>query len=882
MPDWKAEVRKRLSGLRLAPARENAIVEELAQHLDEPYAELLAGGVSEADAYRHVRAELHDGGLLTHGLRRVERSTNPEPIVLGTNRRTNMIADLWQDLRFGARVLVKQPGFSLIAALTLALGIGANTAMFSVVNAVLLRPLLFPEPDRLMMLATEGVGNFAAPDFRDVATQNHSFEHLGAYSPATFNLSGGSEPERVNGAQVSAGLLPTLGVQPLYGRNLTAEEEREGGEKVVLLSHGLWQRQFGADASVVGRAVRLDEQSYTVIGVLPPNLNFPQDKELFVPLQLTAFDLGNYNGYFLQLVARLKPGVTRPQVDAELASIIKPGERGPRYKRVRVLGLQEALVGDVRKMMLVLMGAVGFVALIACANLANLLLTAAARRQKEIAVRLSLGANRSRVVRQFLTESLLLASLGGLAGLLLAFGGMAIASSILPRTIPRIGVIGVDARVLGFTCALTVAAGLLFGALPALRSSQTALTEALKEGSRTLGGSLGSQRMRAMLIVSQVALTVVLLTGAGLLIKSFVRLQQTPLGFRPERLLTARIALPRSAYSTPQQRQIFARRLIEEIRRQPGMQEAALTSSLPYTTGNPGYGVLMNGVEQAGPGMPIANFRSVSPDYFRVLGVSLRAGREFSDADHEHTPMVVIINETMAERYWPNADPIGQRIKETANRAVWREIVGVVGSVRHSGRGAEPRPEMFVPWNQVPASALNVAVRTQVEPASVGITLRRAVATIDSNLPVFEVLTMEERLSESVAQPRFHATLLVIFAALALVMAVVGLYAVMAVSVAQRTHELGIRVALGARRRDVIGLVLRQGIKLVSLGIVVGLAGAWALTRVLTTLLYEVKPTDPLTFVAVPVLLIAVAILACWLPAHQAASVDPLTALRYE
>jgi putative ABC transport system permease protein len=388
--------------------------------------------------------------------------------------------------------------------------------------------------------------------------------------------------------------------------------------------------------------------------------------------------------------------------------------------------------------------------------------------------------------------------------------------------------------------------------------------------------------MRAMLIVSQVALTVVLLTGAGLLIKSFVRLQQTPLGFRPERLLTARIALPRSAYSTPQQRQIFARRLIEEIRRQPGMQEAALTSSLPYATGNPGYGVLMNGVEQVGPGMPIANFRSVSPDYFRVLGVSLRAGREFSDTDHEHTPMVAIINETMAERYWPNADPIGQRIKETANRAVWREIVGVVGSVRHSGRGAEPRPEMFVPWNQVPASALNVAVRTQVEPASVGITLRRAVATIDSNLPVFEVLTMEERLSESVAQPRFHATLLVIFAALALVMAVVGLYAVMAVSVAQRTHELGIRVALGARRRDVIGLVLRQGIKLVSLGIVIGLAGAGALTRVLTTLLYEVKPTDPLTFVAVPILLIAVAILACWLPARQAASVDPLTALRYE
>jgi putative ABC transport system permease protein len=547
---------------------------------------------------------------------------------------------------------------------------------------------------------------------------------------------------------------------------------------------------------------------------------------------------------------------------------------------VRVLGVQEALVGDVRTMMLVLMGAVGFVVLIACANLANLLLTAAARRQKEIAVRLSLGANRSRVVRQFLTESLLLAGLGGFVGLLLAFGGMKIASSILPSTIPRIGEIGVDGRVLGFTFALTVAAGLLFGTLPALRSSQTALTEALKEGSRALGGSLGSQRMRAMLIVSQVALTVVLLTGAGLLIKSFVRLQQTPLGFRPERLLTARIALPRSAYATPQQRLSFADRLLEELRKQPGMQEAALTSSLPFATGNPSFALFLFGDEKPRGGGP--NFRSISPDYFRVMGIPLLKGREFSGADHERAPMVTVINETMAKRYWPNADPIGQRIKETSNGAVWREIVGVIGSVRHSGRGAEPRPEMFVPWNQVPASALNVAVRTQVEPASVGITLRRAVATIDSNLPVFEMLPMEERLSESVAQPRFHTTLLVIFAVLALVMAVVGLYAVMAVLVAQRTHELGIRVALGAQRRDVIGLVLRQGIKLVSLGIVIGLAGAWALTRVLATLLYGVKPTDPLTFVAVPVLLIAVAILACWLPARQAASVDPLTALRYE
>jgi len=886
MPDWKPEIRRRLASLPLAPTREAAIVEELAQHLDEHYAELLTSGMSEADAYRQVRAELHDGGLLTHGLQRVERSANPEPIVLGTNRRTNMIADLWQDLRYGARMLLKQPGFSLIAMLTLALGIGANTAMFSVVNAVLLRPVPFPEPERLMLLVDgKAPANFAGADVRDLALQNRSFAQLGAYTIATFNLAGGSVPEHVNGARVSAGLLPTLGVQPLYGRNLTAEEDREGGAKVVLLGHGVWQRQFGADPNVVGRAISLDEQSYTVIGVLPPGLNFPSDKELFVPLALSARDLTSYfTPFFITLTARLMPGVTRPQADAELATIIKPGEKGPRFQRLRVMGLQEALLGDARTMMLVLLGAVGFVVLIACANLANLLLTAAARRQKEIAVRLSLGASRNRVVRQFLTESLLLAASGGVAGLLLAAGGMTLINALLPSTIPRNGEISVDGRVLAFTCALTALAGLLFGTLPALRASQTALTEALKAGSPTLGGSFGAHRLRALLVVSQVALTVVLLTGAGLLIKSFVRLQQTRLGFRPERLLTARISLPRSAYSTPQQRLSFADRLLEETRKQPGMQEAALTSFLPFATGNHMFGILMNGqkIEERRPGMPMANLRAVSPDYFRVLGIPLRTGREFSGADHERAPLVAVINETMAKRYWPNANPIGQRINETIDERNWREIVGIVGSVQHLARGEEPKPEMFVPLSQAPPTNLNVAVRTQVEQASFEATLRRSVTAIDANLPVFEVRTMEERLFESVAQPRFRTVLLGVFAALALLMAVVGLYAVMAVSVAQRTHELGIRIALGAQRRDVIGLVLRQGIKLVSLGIVIGLAGAWALTRVLATLLYEVKPTDPLTFVTVPVLLIAVAILACWLPARQAASVDPLTALRYE
>ncbi len=879
MPDWKPEIRRRLEGLGLEPAREAEIVEELAAHLDDCYEELLAGGAGAAEAERLTRAELSGSEMLGRELRRVERQFAPEPIVFGTRRRKNMIADLWQDLLFGARMLLKRPGFTLVAVITLALGIGANAAMFSVVNAVLLRPLPFPEPERLMLVKGNDIGNFAAPDFRDLAAENRSFAQLGAYATSTVNLAGGSEPERVNGVRISAGLLPTLGVQPLYGRNLTAEEDREGGEKVVLLGYGLWQRQFGADPGVVGRAIRLDEQSCTVIGVLPPGLNFPSDKELFVPLALSSRDLANYDGYFLTLIARLKPGVTRPQADAELATIIRPGERGPRFSSVRVIGLQEALVGDVRKMLLVLMGAVLFVVLIACANLANLLLTAAAGRQKEIAVRLSLGASRGRVVRQFLTESLLLAASGGLAGLLLAWWGMRLAGGLLPGTIPRTGAIGVDGRVLAFTFTLSVAAGLLFGTLPALRASQT---EALKAGGRTLGGGFGASRLRASLVVSQVALTVVLLAGAGLLLRSFVRLEQTPLGFRPERLLTARIALPRSAYATPQQRLSFADRLLEEVRRQPGMQDAALTSFLPFATGNNSFGVLMNGREQGWPGMPTANFRSVIPDYFRVMGIPLLKGREFSSADHERAPMVAVINETMARRYWPDGNPIGQRIKETSNERVWREIVGVVGSVRHRARGEEPKPEMFVPWSQAPAPNLNLAVRTQVEPASFAAALRRAVTATDANLPVFEVLTMEERLSDSVAQPRFRTALLGAFAALALVMAVVGLYAVMAFAVAQRTHELGIRAALGAQRRDIIRLVLRQGVKLAGAGVVIGLAGALALTRVLTGLLYEVRPTDPLTFLAVPALLVSVALVACWVPARRATKVDPMEALRYE
>ncbi len=705
-------------------------------------------------------------------------------------------------------------------------------------------------------------------------------------------MSGGNEPERVSAARVSATFLPTLGIQPVRGRNFTTDEDRAGGEKVVLLSHGLWQRKFGADDGITGRVVKVDGVDHTVAGVLPRGFDFPPNKELFVPLALSPSDLNGYGKYSLTVVTRLKPGVSRSQADAELRTIIRreppdssaPG-RFPDFRKtwsVRLVGVHEAMVGAVRTMMLVLMGAVGFVVLIACANLANLLLTSATRRQKEIAVRLSLGANRLRVVRQFLTESLVLALLGGLAGLFLACSAMALINAALPANIPRIGEIGVDARVLGFTAALALAAGLLFGTLPAWRASQTTLTEALKSGRPAVGGGLGQQRVRTMLVVSQVALTVVLLTGAGLLIKSFARLQSAPLGFRPERLLTARVTLPFSTYTNAQQRLTFAQQLLETVRGQPGMREAALTSQLPFAWGGQSFGILMDGKEQSNGDMPTAHFRSISPEYVRVMGIPLLRGREFSDADHEGAPRVVLINETMAKKYWPNTDPIGHRVKETSNEQVWREIVGIVGSVRHRERGREPEPEMFVPWSQRPDATLNMAVRTGFEPASAGGVLRSGVAALDPDLPLFDVRTMEARLSDSVAQPKFRTALLGTFAAMALVMAVIGIYGVMAFSVVQRTHELGIRIALGARRNVVIGLVLRHGAVLAGLGIVIGLAGALALTRVLQTLLFEVKPTDPLTFTMVPVALMGVALFACWLPARRASKVDPMAALRAE
>jgi len=584
--------------------------------------------------------------------------------------------------------------------------------------------------------------------------------------------------------------------------------------------------------------------------------------------------------------------VSRSQADAELRTIIRrerpdfcPPGSFPDFRKtwnVRLVGVHEAMVGDMRKMMLVLMGAVGFVVLIACANLANLLLTSATRRQKEIAVRLSLDASRFRVVRQFLTESLVVAILGGLAGLVLAYSTMALINASLPANIPRVGEIGVDGRVLGFTTALALMAGFLFGTFPAWRASQTALTDALKSGSPAVGGGFGQQRLRALLVVSQVALTLVLLTGAGLLIKSFVRLQDTQLGFRAEQLMTARVTLPSSTYTNAQRRLTFAQRLLEEVRRQPGMREAALTSQLPFAWGVQSFGIMIDGREESEGDMPNAHFRSITPEYLGVMEIPLLRGREFSDADHERAPMVALINETMAKKYWPNADPIGQRIKETSNEQVWREIVGIVGSVRHEARERELEAEMLVPWSQRPDVTLNLAVRTQFEPSSVGGALRSSVAAVDPELPLFDVRTMEARLSDSVAQPRFRTALLGAFAAIALVMAVIGIYAVMAFSVAQRTRGLGIRVALGAQRRDVMGLVLRQGAAIAGIGIVIGLAGAFALTRVLATLPYEVKPTDPLTFLAVPLMLVSVVMLACWLPARRAAKVAPMEALRCE
>ncbi|HEV2915197.1 MAG TPA: ABC transporter permease [Pyrinomonadaceae bacterium] len=800
---------------------------------------------------------------------------------------------LIQDLRYGVRMLVKNPGFTVIAILALALGIGANTAIFSVVNAVLLRPLPYRDAERIVWVEAVNPAaqitrsNVSPPDFLDLKNQSQVFEDMAAFVTGGAILSGGTEPERIPASFVTANFFSVLGVKPAMGREFRAEEDRPGGPSVVVISHGLWQRRFGADPSIVGSQINVSGESATVVGVMPPRFEFLAPVDLWQPLAIDAGTERRDNRY-LQVTARLKPGVPLEQAQSQLNTITE--RLGQSYVETnsnwsaKLTRLHELIVEDVRPALLLLLGAVGFVLLITCANVANLLLARAAARQKEIAVRSALGASRMRVIRQLLTESLLLSVLGGGLGLLLSVWLTDLLISISPSGSPRLDEVRLDGRVLVFTLLVTGLIGLLFGLAPALQASHVNLNEALKEGGRSFSEGWRRNHLRKALVVAEVALSLMLLVGAGLLIKSFVLLNKTDPGFSPENVLTMRIGLPSFKYKGKQKAEFF-QRLTDEVASLPGVESAGAVLSLPLGGSN-----LSVGRSFIPDGRPLTPAESINaayivatPGYFRTMKIPLAAGRSFTERDTDEATKVVVVNETLARRVFPGESAVGKRIRVWRDEDFAREIIGVVGDTKSFALDDEPAPQMYVPHAQDTGwGGMSLVVRTTTQPTALTSAVRAAVLSIDKDQPVFNIKTMEDVAAASVANRRIAMFLLSVFAGLALLLAALGVYGVISYSIAQRTHEIGLRMALGAQRRDVMKLILRQGMGLVLVGIVIGLVAAFALTRVMASLLYEVSATDPLTFTVVALILGTVALLACLIPARRAMKVDPMVALRYE
>ncbi|MFY9553402.1 MAG: ABC transporter permease [Blastocatellia bacterium] len=798
---------------------------------------------------------------------------------------------LLQDLRYGIRMLLKNPGFALVAVIALALGIGANAAIFSVVNTVLLRPAPYEDPDRLMVLTENKPPKFpefsvSPGNFLDWQKQNTVFEKLTAINGAAFILVGeGAEPERIRGARVSAGLFDMLGVNPIHGRTFLEEEDQPGHENVVILSTALWKRRFAADPNVISQPITLSGTSYTVIGIMPPSFGFPdRETDLWTPVAFTARDAQAHGSHYLSTIGRLKPGVTTEQARTEMNAIaLRLSEQYPDTNAgwgINILPMQEHAVRDIKPALLMLLGAVGLVLLIACANVANLLLARATSRQKEIAIRTALGASRGRVARQLLTESVLLALIGGAVGVLLAQWGIGSLLALAPQDLPRVKEVTLDVSVLGFTLLVTLVTGVIFGLVPALQSSRPNLNETLKEGGRGTTG--GHHRVRAGLVITEVAMALVLLIGAGLLIRSFYRLQQVNPGFNASRALAVTVSLPGRKYPQPEQRSAFFTQLIEKISALPGVVAVGASQTLPIQ-GDYVLGFIIQGRPPYAPGQdPSTNYYAVSPDYFKSMGIPLLRGRVFTDQDRAGTTRVAIINEEMAKKYFPDEDPIGKRIHVTQGPETFREIVGIVGDVKQYGLAQPTTLQTYEPYLQVPFSAMTLVVRADGNPAPLGGAIRSEVLAVDKEQPISRIRPLEQVVSESVSNQRFSMLLLGIFAGVALILAAVGLYGVMSYSVTQRTHEIGIRAALGAQQKDVLKLVVGQGMILALSGVGIGLVAAFALTRVIAKLLFGIGATDPLTFVVIPAILTVVALVACFVPARRATKVDPMIALRYE
>jgi predicted permease len=883
-----SQIWRRLLSLPRRGRYEREMEEEMRFHLEMQIEQNLASGMAAEEAHYAARRQFGNQTWLKEASREMWS--------------LRFIETLIQDLRYGARTLMKSPGFAFVAVLTLALGIGANTAIFSVINGVLLRALPYYESERLVMVwadrpilqARIGLADFpvAVADFVDWRSQNQVFEQMAALETQRMNLTGEGEPESVVSLRASASLFPLLGAGFAVGRAFLPEEDKADAHRVVVISHGLWRQRYGADPKLIGQKITLDNETYTVIGVTAPDFQFPRRGEvpylggvtkvdLYLPNAFTPKLINDRVGDSLMVIARLKPGVSVEQASADMNAIARRlTEQYPQTntdKGVRLAPLQQQMVGKAQTALLMLLGAVGFVLLIACANVANLLLARAAGRQKEVAIRAALGASRWRVLRQLLTESLLLAISGGAAGLLMAWRLVELLLAIAPDNLPRAYDIRLDTRVAGFTLLVSLLTGIVFGLLPALQTSKIDFGEALKEGGRDAAGLL-RRRLRGFLIVGEVALAFVLLIGAGLLIRSFARLTEVDPGIDPRRVLTMDIMLPPTKY-TGSQAAAFFQQTLERVRSLPGVEAAATVSPLPLSGLHASTGFGIEGRPSPTPLKFSAGVRRISPDFFKTFRVPLVNGRLLAASDGADAPPVVVVNESLARIYFANEDPLGKRI---IYNGVAREIVGVVGDVKHSALDVEAKPEIYFPMAQASKPFMSLAVRSSGDPLQMVAAVRGQVWAVDKDQPVSNIETMERLMAKSVAPRRFNLLLLGVFALVGLALAGVGLYGVMSYTVTQRTREIGVRMAMGAQTGDVLRLVIGEGMKLALIGALLGLGGALALTRLLKTLLFEVSATDPPTFIVIAALLINVSLLACWIPARRAARVDPMVALRIE
>ena len=900
MPDWNDHIRKQLAGLRLAPAREAEIADELAQHADDRYRELRNGGATEEEARRITLDELTGHEVLAGELRSIEHTNAPEAVVPGAGNKGHFLAGLAQDLRYGFRTLRKSPGFTAVAILALAIGIGANTAIFSVVNGVLLLPLAYPDPDRLLKIfettSEFSQSSVAYPNYIDWRRESRSFTGMGAYRSDDFNFTGAGDPEQLSGEYVSASLFPVLGVTPFLGRNFLPEEDRQGAACSVMLTYGFWQRRFGGDRNIVGKNLTLNAASCTVVGVTASNFRFRDDAQIFIPNeQWNGVELHSRESHpGLRVIGRLKPGITIQAAQAEMAAISNGLAR--QYPATNaghgaiVVRWKDNMVQNIRPTLLLLVGAVGFVLIIACANVANLLLARSTARRREFAIRAALGAARGRVVRQLLTESVLL-SLGAAAiGLLLARWGTSLILAAAPGTLPRAAEIGIDPYVLLFTLVVSIVTGILFGLAPAFQGANANPQESLKEGTRGAGG--GRHRAEGIFVAVEIGLAVILLVGAGLMMQSVWRLLQVDPGFNTRNVLTMEVALSPKVMASPADIRLAYWQLLGRVASIPGIQSAAITSMVPLGDGDSEIGFWPGtGPQPPDDRMTSAMFYIVTPDYPAVMQVPLHRGRFFTERDNTASPPVAVIDDVMANHLFPGQDPVGRQISLIMLGSV--QIVGVVRHVKQWGLDTDDtskiRDQIYFPVLQVPdkfmsagVTGLTLALRTGPEPLSMVSAVRAKVAGPTRDQPIYAVRTMEQVISGSLAERRFTMLMLIIFASTALLLAAVGIYGVMSYAVTRRIRELGIRAALGASRQEIVRLVLRQGMKLAAIGMAAGLVAAFALTRFMADLLYGVRPADPVTLLAVTLLLGGIALLACYIPARRATAVDPVIALRYE